>query len=122
MELTWDETDPNRGKAMKRAFEVTLTCVVSMSVDNLAPQVEGDEMEEVAKDLIAPPSDEEDSDEENTEQDGAGDGGGVERDSISKFRCGILKPIPCLRILSGVFWRTFKTKRQGAKSVRVIWK
>jgi len=69
VELTWDETDPNRGKAMKRAFEV-----------------EGDEMEEVARDLIAPPSDEEDSDEENTEQDGAGDGGGVERDSISKFR------------------------------------
>ena len=95
---------------------------MSMSVDNLAPQVEGDEMEEVARDLIAPPSDEEDSDEENTEQDGAGDGGGVERDSISKFRCGILKPIPCLRILSGVFWRTFKTKRQGAKSVRVIWR
>ena len=23
VELTWDETDPNRGKAMKRAFEVT---------------------------------------------------------------------------------------------------
>jgi len=69
VELTWDETDPNRGKAMKRAFEV-----------------EGDEMEEVARDLIAPPSDEEDSDEENTEQDGAGDGGGLERDSISKFR------------------------------------
>ena len=22
VELTWDETDPNRGKAMKRAFEV----------------------------------------------------------------------------------------------------
>merc|ERR1719220_543260 len=54
---------------MKRAFEV-----------------EGDEMEEVARDLIAPPSDEEDSGEENTEQDGAGDGGGVERGSISKFR------------------------------------
>merc|ERR1711973_927762 len=69
VELTWDETDPNRGKAMKRAFEV-----------------EGDEMEEVARDLIAPPSDEEDTDEENTEQDGAGDGGGVEKDSISKFR------------------------------------
>merc|ERR1712223_51765 len=47
VELTWDETDPNRGKAMKRAFEV-----------------EGDEMEEVARDLIAPPSDEEDSNEE----------------------------------------------------------
>ena len=25
VELTWDETDPNRGKAMKRAFEVLIT-------------------------------------------------------------------------------------------------
>ena len=24
VELTWDETDPNRGKAMKRAFEVLI--------------------------------------------------------------------------------------------------
>merc|ERR1711971_535697 len=63
VELTWDETDPNRGKAMKRAFEV-----------------EGDEMEEVARDLIAPPSEEEE-DEENEEGDKL-----AEKDSINKYR------------------------------------
>ena len=29
VELTWDETDPNRGKAMKRAFEVFTICIRS---------------------------------------------------------------------------------------------
>merc|ERR1711953_1619603 len=75
VELTWDETDPNRGKAMKRAFEG-----------------EGDEMEEVARDLIAPPSEEEDSDDEDDGDDGE-EGEklkdtGAERGSISKIGDG----------------------------------
>ena len=42
VELTWDETDPARGKAMKRAFEAA-----------------EDEMEEVARGLIASASEDE---------------------------------------------------------------
>ena len=99
---------------------------MSTSVDNLAPQVEGDEMEEVARDLIAPPSDEEDSDEENTEQDGAGDGGGVERDSISKFRFGILKPIPCLKIIFRSLLADIQDKEARGKvsegDMEITWK
>lgn len=54
------------------------------------PKVEGDEMEEVARDLIAPPSEEEDSDddddeEENEEGDKLKDAV-AEKDSINKYR------------------------------------
>ena len=83
-------------------------------------------MEEVARDLIAPPSDEEDSDEENTEQDGAGDGGGVERDSISKFRCGILKPKPCLKIIFRSLLADIQDKEARGKvsegDMEITWK
>ena len=53
-------------------------------------KVEGDEMEEVARDLIAPPSEEE---EDSDEDDGELEGGDVndavaEKDSINKYRCG----------------------------------
>ena len=55
-------------------------------------KVEGDEMEEVARDLIAPPSEEDDSDdddeeEENEEGDKLKDAAAVaEKYSINKYR------------------------------------
>lgn len=56
-------------------------------------KVEGDEMEEVARDLIAPPSEEDDSDgdddeeEENEEGEKLKDAAAVaEKESINKYR------------------------------------
>jgi len=100
VELTWDETDPNRGKAMKRAFEV-----------------EGDEMEEVARDLIAPPSEEEDSDdddeeEENEEGDKLKDAAAVaEKDSINKYRS----------LLADIQEKESRSKN-GAGDMEITWK
>ena len=53
------------------------------------PKVEGDEMEEVARDLIAPPSEEEDSDDDEEEGDEEGEklkDAVAEKDSINKYR------------------------------------
>ena len=53
------------------------------------PKVEGDEMEEVARDLIAPPSEEEDSDDDEEEENEEGDklkDAVAEKDGINKYR------------------------------------
>ena len=51
-------------------------------------------MLEVAKDLIAPPSEEEESDEDVDKDDL--EGGKIdEKDSISKFRCVASLALPC---------------------------
>ena len=53
------------------------------------PKVEGDEMEEVARDLIAPPSEEDDSDDDDEEEDEERDklkDAVAEKDSINKYR------------------------------------
>jgi len=96
VELTWDETDPNRGKAMKRAFEV-----------------EGDEMEEVARDLIAPPSEEEDDsdDEEEDEENEEGDKL-AEKDSINKYRS----------LLADIQEKESRSKNGAAGDMEITWK
>merc|ERR1719432_92363 len=95
VELTWDETDPNRGKAMKRAFEV-----------------EGDEMEEVARDLIAPPSEEEEESDEDEENEGELEGEKInEKGSISKYRS----------LLADIQEKESKSKN-GAGDMEITWK
>lgn len=72
VELTWDETDPNKLKAMRRAFEVEAE----------------DEMEKVGRELIASASEDDDDEDNEVVGSGSDDEGDIvnDKDTISKYR------------------------------------
>ena len=84
-------------------------------------KVEGDEMEEVARDLIAPPSEEESGeDEEEGELEGDATN---EKSSIRKYRCVeyIILPPP-YSTFPGVFWLISRRRSVRAKMVLATWR
>ena len=90
----------------------------------MCSKVEGDEMEEVARDLIAPPSEEEESDEDE-ENDGELEGEKInEKGSISKYRCvasyGALSR--SYSTFSGAFWLISRRRSPRAKMVPATWR